>query len=356
MRIVPGQSGHRSSTEMRIVMSKVSFLGAGSWGTALAIMLAENGHEVTMWSAVAAEVEMLSKYHEHKDRLPGVKLPESVVITDDLEKACKGYDLIVFSVASPFVRSTAQKAVAYVPDGQKIVNVGKGIEDDTLKTLRDIICEEIPSADVCVLSGPSHAEEVSIGMPTTVVVGAASKETAVFVQEIFMNDRFRVYTSPDIIGIELGGSIKNVIALAAGVCDGLGFGDNTKAALITRGITEIARLGVAMGGKMETFCGLSGIGDLIVTCTSNHSRNHNAGYLIGKGKTMDEAMKEVNQVVEGVYSAKAAYNLAKKYNVSMPIVEQINKVLFENEPATDAIKNLLSRDKCHEYPDLGWTE
>lgn len=335
-------------------MSKVSFLGAGSWGTALAIMLAKNGHSVTLWSAVDAEVKMLSEYREHKDRLPGVKLPETVVVTDNLEEACKGYDLIVFSVASPYVRDTAEKAAGFLPEGQRIVNVAKGIEDNTFKTLRDIICEEIPGADVSVLSGPSHAEEVSIDMPTTVVVGSENEKSAALIQEIFMNDTFRVYISPDITGIELGGSIKNVIALAAGVCDGLGFGDNTKAALITRGIAEIARLGVAMGGKLETFGGLSGIGDLIVTCTSSHSRNHNAGYLIGKGRTMKEAMDEVNQVVEGVYSAKAAYGLAKKYNVSMPIVEQVNKVLFENVPATEAIKNLLTRDKCNEYPDLGW--
>lgn len=335
-------------------MSKVSFLGAGSWGTALAIMLAKNGHSVTLWSAVDAEVKMLSEYREHKDRLPGVKLPETVVVTNNLEQACKGYDLIVFSVASPYVRDIAGKAAGFLPEGQRIVNVAKGIEDNTFKTLRDIICEEIPGADVSVLSGPSHAEEVSIDMPTTVVVGSKNEKSAVFIQEIFMNDTFRVYISPDITGIELGGSIKNVIALAAGVCDGLGFGDNTKAALITRGIAEIARLGVAMGGKLETFGGLSGIGDLIVTCTSSHSRNHNAGYLIGKGRTMKEAMDEVNQVVEGVYSAKAAYGLAKKYNVSMPIVEQVNKVLFEDVPATEAIKNLLARDRCNEYPDIVW--
>ena len=335
-------------------MSKVSFLGAGSWGTALAIMLAKNGHSVTLWSAIDAEIKMLSEYREHKDRLPGVRLPETVVVTNNLEEACKGYDLVVFSVASPYVRDTAKKAAAFLPEGQRILNVAKGIEDSTFKTLRDIICKEIPGADVSVLSGPSHAEEVSIDMPTTVVVGSENEKSAALIQEIFMNDTFRVYISPDITGIELGGSIKNVIALAAGVCDGLGFGDNTKAALITRGIAEITRLGVAMGGNVETFGGLSGIGDLIVTCTSSHSRNHNAGYLIGKGRTMKEAMDEVKQVVEGVYSAKAAYGLAKKYNVSMPIVEQVNKVLFENVPATEAIKNLLSREKCNEYPDLGW--
>ncbi|HBA97670.1 MAG TPA: NAD(P)H-dependent glycerol-3-phosphate dehydrogenase [Lachnospiraceae bacterium] len=335
-------------------MSKVSFLGAGSWGTALAVMLARHGHNVTLWSAVDSEVKMLKENREHKDRLPGVKLPETVVITDNLEEACTGYDLIVFSVASPYIRETARRAAAYVPEGQHIVNVAKGIEEDSLKTLREIICEEMPGRDVSVLSGPSHAEEVSVGMPTTVVAGSRNEASAAFIQEIFMNDVFRVYISPDVTGIELGGSIKNVIALAAGVSDGLGFGDNTKAALITRGIAEIARLGIAMGARTETFAGLSGIGDLIVTCTSNHSRNHNAGYFIGKGKSVKEAMEEVNQVVEGVYSAKAAFCLAKKYNVSMPIVEQINKVLFEDLPATEAIKNLLTREKCNEYPGMEW--
>lgn len=337
-------------------MSKVSFLGAGSWGTALAIMLAKNGHDVTLWSAVEAEINMLSEYREHRDRLPGVKLPDSIVLTRDLQEACTGFDLLVFAVASPFVRQTAQKACPYVAEGQCIVNVAKGIENDTLHTLRDVILQEIPQAEVAVLSGPSHAEEVAVGIPTTVVVGSVKKDTAELIQEIFMNDMFRVYTSSDIIGIELGGSIKNVIALAAGVVDGIGLGDNTRAALMTRGITEISRLGVKMGGHMETFMGLSGIGDLIVTCTSQHSRNHTAGVLIGKGYTAEAAMKEVKQVVEGVHSAKAAMELARKYEVSMPIVEQINKVLFENLPVLDAIHGLLVRDKCNEYPGLDWKE
>lgn len=337
-------------------MSKVSFLGAGSWGTALAIMLAKHGHQVVMWSKVESEVTMLLENREHKNRLPGVKLPESIVITSDLKEACTDMDLIVFSVASPFVRSVAKDACSLIPQGQKIVNVAKGIEEESLNTLRDIIVEEIPQADVSVLSGPSHAEEVAVEMPTTVVVGSTSKSTAIFIQEIFMNDYFRVYISPDIIGIELGGSVKNVIALAAGACDGLGCGDNTKAALITRGIAEISRLGVAMGAKMETLGGLSGIGDLIVTCTSKHSRNHNAGYLIGKGYTVEEALEEVKQVVEGVYSAKAVRKLAKEYNVSMPIVEELCHVLFEGAKASDSIKNLLTRDRCMEYPDLGWLD
>ena len=337
-------------------MSKVSFLGAGSWGTALAIMLAKNGHDVTLWSAIESEIDMLAEYREHKNRLLGAKLPDSIKLTKDLKEACTGYDLIVFAVASPFVRQTAKNASQYITEGQRIVNVAKGIENDTLCTLRDVILAEMPQADVSVLSGPSHAEEVAVGVPTTVVVGSVKRESAELVQEIFMNDRFRVYTSSDIIGIELGGSIKNVIALAAGVIDGMGFGDNTRAALITRGITEISRLGVKMGGRMETFMGLSGIGDLIVTCTSEHSRNHTAGYLIGKGYTTEAAMKEVNQVVEGVHSARAAMALAQKYQVSMPIVEQINKVLFENLPILDAVHGLLVRDKCNEYPGLDWNE
>ncbi len=337
-------------------MSKVIFLGAGSWGTALAIMLAKMGHEVILWSKVEAEVSMLQEYREHRDRLPGIKLPESILVTTDMELACQGADLLVFAVASPFVRSVAREAARFIPAGQKIVNVAKGIEEDTLMTLRDILVEELPEADISVLSGPSHAEEVALEMPTTVVVGSARKSTAIFIQEVFMNERFRVYITPDIIGIELGGSVKNVIALAAGACDGMGCGDNTKAALITRGITEITRLGIAMGAKMETLGGLSGIGDLIVTCTSEHSRNHNAGFLIGKGYSVEEALAEVKQVVEGFNSARAVKKLAEKYQVSMPIVEVINRVFFEGLDAREAINILLTRDKCKEYPDLGWLE
>ena len=335
-------------------MSKVSLLGAGSWGTALAILLANNGHEVTLWSAVKDEVDMLSEHREHKDRLPGVILPENISITADLEAACTEKELIVFSVASPYVRQTAKNASPFIRDGQIIVNVAKGIEESTLYTISDILEEEIPQAKVAVLSGPSHAEEVSKGIPTTVVIGCKCKETAHFAQDIFMSPVFRVYTSPDVIGIELGGSLKNVIALAAGIVDGLGYGDNTKAALMTRGIAEMSRLGIKMGGQMETFSGLSGVGDLIVTCTSLHSRNRNAGYLIGQGRTMKEAMDEVKQVVEGVYSAKAALGLAKKYECSMPIVEQINEVLFEDKPAKVALCDLLERERQTEYPTLEW--
>lgn len=336
-------------------MSKVSVIGAGSWGTALAILLEKNGHEVTLWSHREEEAKELAKSREHKSKLPGVQIPERIEITGNLESALQAKDVLVFAVPSVAVRSTAKKVAPYVKKGQLIVNVAKGIEETTLMTLTDIIEEEIPGAKGCVLSGPSHAEEVSRGLPTTCVVGAKDKETAEFLQNVFMSPVFRVYISPDILGIELGGALKNVIALAAGTADGLGYGDNTKAALITRGITEIARLGIAMGAKADTFYGLSGIGDLIVTCASKHSRNRKAGYLMGQGRSMQQAMDEVNMVVEGVYSAKAGLALSQKYKVEMPIIEQVNKVLFEGKAPATAVKELMVRDKKIESWDSTWT-
>lgn len=335
-------------------MKKVSVIGAGSWGSALAVLLANNGHEVTLWTHDPHEIEMLSTKREQQEKLPGVKLPDNIVIEADLETALTDEDVVVMAVPSPVVRTVAKQMSPFVKDGQIIVNVAKGIEDVTYKTLSDIIEEEIPNAEVCVLSGPSHAEEVGIGIPTTVVIGAKNKKTAEMLQDVFMNKVFRVYTSSDIIGIELGGALKNVIALAAGTVDGLGYGDNTKAALMTRGIAELTRLGEAMGGKPETFSGLTGVGDLIVTCTSVHSRNRKAGYLMGKGMTADEAMKEVKMVVEGVYSAKAALGLAKKRNVSVPIVEAVNRVLFENADPKEEVSNLLLREKKQEHTNLEW--
>lgn len=335
-------------------MHQVTVLGAGTWGTALAILLCNNGHKVTLWSKLEKEVAALNADRDNIPNLPGARLQKEVCVTGDLAEALEAPELIVFAVASPFVRSTAKLAKEYIKPGQMIVNVGKGIEESTMKTLTEVIREELPDADVAVLSGPSHAEEVSRGIPTTCVVGATTKKTASFIQDIFMTEFFRVYTNPDITGIELGGSIKNVIALAAGVADGLGFGDNTKAALMTRGIAEIMRLGTAMGCRTETFAGLSGIGDLIVTCTSKHSRNRNAGYLIGKGYSMEEAMKEVNQVVEGVFCAKAALALSKKYQVQMPIVEQVNLVLFEHKDPRTAVSDLLLRDRTIENNSLEW--
>ena len=326
---------------------KIGIIGAGSFGLALGVLLNNNGHKVTIWSRGTNEKEFneVVKTRENKSKLPGVLIPKEVDFTKDIEKAVKENELIVLAVPSPGMRSTARMIKDFVTDGKIIVNVTKGIEADTLMTMSDIIEAEIPNCKVCILSGPTHAEEVGRGMPTSIVAGAKEKSTAEFVQNVFMNESFRVYTSPDIIGIEIGSSLKNVIALAAGVADGLGYGDNTKAAIITRGIAEITRLGIKMGGKVETFAGLTGIGDLIVTCASMHSRNRRAGILIGQGKTMDEAMAEVKMVVEGVHSAKAAMQLAKKYDVELPIIEQVNEILFNNKPAKEAVKGLMLRDK-----------
>lgn len=335
-------------------MAKVSILGGGTWGIALATLLCKNGHEVTVWSALEKEIAMLRDTHEHQ-MLPGVKIPLELKYTLEKEEAVREKDLIVMAVASRFTRKTAHDFSSLIKQGQVIVNVAKGIEDETLMTLTQVIEDEIPQGDVAVLSGPSHAEEVGRGLPTTVVVGAKSRETAEFIQNIFMSPVFRVYTSPDVLGIELGSSLKNVVALAAGIADGLGYGDNAKAALITRGIMEISRLGTAMGGKAETFSGLTGIGDLIVTCASMHSRNRRAGILIGQGKTYQEAMDEVQQVVEGVYSAKAAMKLAEKYQVQLPIIEQVNQVLFEGKNAAQAVKELMLRDKKSEVSVANWT-
>ena len=335
-------------------MAKVSVIGAGSWGTALAVLLHGNGHEVTVWSFSQAEIDMLTGEREQKDKLPGVRVPEDIVITGDMEEAVKGKEVVVIAVPSPAIRSTARKCAPFATEGQIFVDVAKGIEEDTLMTMTQIIAEEIPQANVAVLSGPSHAEEVGRGIPTTIVVGAKDKHTAVYLQNIFMTEKFRVYISSDMIGIELGGALKNVVALAAGAADGLGYGDNTKAALITRGIAEISRLGIAMGGHYETFCGLTGMGDLIVTCTSKHSRNRKAGFLIGQGYSYQEAMDEVKMVVEGVYSAKAAIALGRKYQVSLPIIEKVNAVLFEGMSAADAVKELMLRDKTIEHSLVDW--
>ena len=332
-------------------MAKIGMIGAGSWGTALTWLLTNNGHQVTVWSALENEIEMLKREREQKEKLPGVILSEDTVFTTRLSEAVEGQDLLVLAVPSPFTRSTAGQLKELVKEGQIIVNVAKGIEETTLMTLSQIIEEEIPQAEVAVLSGPSHAEEVGKGMPTAIVAGAYRKKTAEYIQNIFMSEVFRVYASPDVLGIELGAALKNVVALAAGIADGLGCGDNTKAALITRGIAEITRLGMKMGGHFESFYGLSGIGDLIVTCASMHSRNRRAGILIGKGYSMDEAMREVKMVVEGVYSAKAAMGLAARYDVPLPIIEQVNEVLFNGKSARQAMNDLMVRDKKIEITD-----
>lgn len=337
-------------------MACVGVIGAGSWGTALALLLHKNGHDITVWSIDEKEVQLLSTEREHKSKLPGVKLPEDMKFTSNLEDAIKGKDFMVLAVPSPFTRSTAKKMCPFVTEGQIIVDVAKGIEESTLMTLSQQIEEEIPQANVAVLSGPSHAEEVGRGLPTAVVIGAKTKETAEYLQDKFANEVFRVYISPDRLGMELGGSLKNVIALAAGIADGMGYGDNTKAALITRGIAEISELGVKMGGAAESFNGLTGIGDLIVTCASVHSRNRKAGFLMGQGKSMEEAMEEVQMVVEGVYSTKAAVKLGEKYGVAMPIVNKVNEVLFEGKNPQDAVNELMLRDFKAEHMATPWKE
>ena len=335
-------------------MANVGIMGAGGWALGLAMTLNRNNHKVTVWSKVKAELDAIRETGQNERSLPGVMIPKEIVLSEDLKSLAENNDILIMAVASPYVRSTAKELSLTGVKNLKIVNVAKGIEEGTLRTMTQIIEEEIPDCKTAVLSGPSHAEEVSRFLPTTCVVGADNKESAEYIQNLFMNEYFRVYTSPDVLGIELGGALKNVVALAAGIADGLGYGDNTKAALITRGIHEITRLGLAMGGKIESFTGLTGIGDLIVTCASMHSRNRRAGILIGQGKTMQEAMDEVKMVVEGVYSAKAAMKLAKKYNVEVPIIEQVNLILFEDKKASEALKDLMGRDKKAEATTLEW--
>nr|WP_297764181.1 NAD(P)H-dependent glycerol-3-phosphate dehydrogenase [uncultured Butyrivibrio sp.] len=337
---------------------EIGIIGAGSWGIALGYLLKNNGHNITIWSRRQETVDKLRAYHGNEDKLPGVILDDSVKFTCSMEEAIKDKDIIVLVVPSSHMRETVRQMKPYMNSTdehpQIIVNCSKGIEEQSLMVMSDVILDELPGSQVCVLSGPSHAEEVGKGMPTSIVVGAFDKETARLVQNVFMSNVFRVYISPDMLGIEIGAALKNVIALASGIADGYGLGDNAKAALITRGIAEIGRLGMAMGGKFETFSGLSGIGDLVVTCASMHSRNRRAGILIGQGKSMQEAMDEVKMVVEGVYSAKAARLLAEKYEVEMPIVTAVNQVLFEGKSPEEALNDLMIRDKKIESSNLDW--
>lgn len=327
---------------------KISVIGSGSWGTAIAILLSSRGHDVYLWSWIQEETDRLAHDRENKEFLPGVKFPDTIHCTHDMGECTNGAELIITAAPSPATRTTAKQLAPHVKEGQKIVNISKGMEEGTLLRLSQVYKQEVPQADVSVMSGPSHAEEVSRGLPTTNVVASESIETAKFIQDIFMGDMFRVYTSTDIIGVELGGALKNVIALCAGISDGLGYGDNTKAALMTRGLAEIARLGTAMGARQETFMGLSGVGDLIVTCTSMHSRNRRAGILLGEGKTLQETLDAVHMVVEGVNTATAAYELSKKYNVTMPIVTEAYNILFKGTNAREAVLNLMTREKREE--------
>ena len=328
-------------------MANIGIIGAGTWAYALALLLNKNGHRITLWSALAHEIEALASKREHP-ALSGVSLAVDVRLTQELTDVVNDSDVLVLAVASPYVRASAAALAPLVAPGQIIVNVAKGIEEGSLKTMSQVIEDEIPQANVAVLSGPSHAEEVARLIPTTIVVGAKDKQAAEYLQGIFMNEAFRVYINYDVLGIELGAAIKNVIALAAGICDGLGYGDNSKAALITRGIAEISRLGVAMGASAATFYGLSGIGDLIVTCASIHSRNRRAGILLGQGKSLAEALATVQMVVEGVHSAKAALALAEKYAVDTPIIAQTNAILFAGKDPAQAVRELMLRDKKEE--------
>ncbi len=331
---------------------KIGVIGGGSWGTALAILLSEKGYQVEMWLRDKLQVEEIENSRENKKYLPNVKLPCNLKVTNDLEKVSFNKEVILLSVPTHGVRETLYNCKRYMNKDQIIVNVAKGIENDSLLRISEIVKEILPQNKYSILSGPSHAEEVAKNMPTTVVSASENKAVAEFVQDLFITPFFRVYTNPDVAGVELGGSLKNVIALGAGISDGLGCGDNTKAALMTRGIIEMARLGEKMGANTSTFAGLSGIGDLIVTCTSMHSRNRRAGILIGEGKTLEQSIKTVGMVVEGIKTTKSAYELAEKYGVIMPITKEIHGVLYEGKDVKNSVINLMLRDRKHEMEDV----
>ena len=324
---------------------KIGVLGAGTWGIALARMLCNAGNDVSVWSAVETEIDMLSSSRKHPN-LPGVELPDRIVYTKDIANICADKDILVFAVPSMFVRATAQKVAPYLASGQIIVDVAKGIEERTLYTMTEVIADEIknPTIKLVALSGPTHAEEVVQDLPSAIISASSDISAAETVQKIFNTDRMRVYTNDDIRGVELCGALKNVIALASGIATGLGCGDNTKAALITRGIAEISRLGMAMGCKEYTFGGLAGIGDLIVTSTSVHSRNNHCGMLIGQGVSVKEAIKQVGMVVEGINALPAAVSLAKKYGVEMPIVATVDAIVSGGVDVSTAIDRLMGRE------------
>lgn len=326
---------------------KISVIGSGGWGTALAILLQKKGHKVTLWSWQKEESDRLKEDRENKAYLPGIIIPDEIEYTYSLKEAIEKAETIVTVLPSHKLREYAKEMAPYVGN-RLIINCTKGLEQGTYKTMSECIREEIKDARVAVLTGPSHAEEVARFIPTAVVASSFDMECAKEAQEIFMCDALRVYTNSDLMGVEIGGALKNVIALCAGMIDGLSYGDNTKAALMTRGLAEITRLGVAMGAKRETFMGLTGIGDLIVTCTSMHSRNRRAGILLGQGKSLDETLKEIKMVTEGITTCSAAYELAKKMGVEMPIVNEAYSVLYENKDPKSAVLDLMIRDKKEE--------
>lgn len=335
-------------------MAKVAVYGAGSWGTALAVSLSKAEHVVALIGRNQDEMELMNQDRENRRYLPGVRLPANVIPTADLDYL--NVDMVVFSVPSHGVRQAAQKVRPFLKEGSIIVNTAKGLEEGTHLRLSQVLAEELPGHRIAVLSGPSHAEEVGLGMPTTVVV-ASDLDTAGKVQDLMMTPDLRVYTNQDLVGVEIGGALKNVIALCTGIADGLGFGDNTQAALMTRGLAEIARLGTVMGGHPLTFAGLAGVGDLIVTCTSRHSRNRRAGAALGQGKPLAEVLDEIGMVVEGVRTTRAAYELGQAEQISMPITEQAFKVLFEGLDPQVAVNDLMMRDKKPELEEpavIGW--
>ena len=331
---------------------KIAVIGGGSWGTALAISLSGNGHVIKLWDIDKTHLEELSKNRENIRYLPEVKFPDNLHVSFSEEEAIDGADIVLFSAPAQHFRSALEGALPYLKPEMILVNVAKGIEQKSLKRMSEIAREKLPDARYVVFSGPSHAEEVGRGLPTTVVAASEERELAEIIQDVFMSESLRVYTNSDVIGVELGGALKNINALGAGISDGMGYGDNAKAALMTRGITEIARIGVKLGANLSTFSGLTGIGDLIVTCTSMHSRNRRCGILIGEGMKPSEATKKVGMVVEGMYTTEAAYQLAQRVGVEMPITENIYHVINERIDAREAVKSLMGRQKKHETEDL----
>lgn len=328
-------------------MAKIVILGSGGFGLSLAVMTERSaGHDVTVWSKFQSEIDDIRSHGEHTQKLPGVPVSESIAMTSDIS-CIKGCDILIFGIPSTFVRDVARLAAPYIDDHMVVVNTGKGLEEGSLKTLSEVINEEIKTDKLVILSGPSHAEEVARCIPTTIAAASKNIETAEYIQKELGNGNLRIYISKDVIGCELGGALKNVIALSVGICDGMGYGDNTKAALMTRGIHEMARLGKAAGADVTTFSGLTGLGDLIVTCTSMHSRNRRAGILIGQGVSPEDAVKKVG-TVEGYFCCKAAYDLSRKLGVEMPITEQLNKILFHGGDVRESFTALMNRPQIHE--------
>ncbi|MDM8533562.1 NAD(P)H-dependent glycerol-3-phosphate dehydrogenase [Clostridiaceae bacterium HSG29] len=329
----------------------IAVIGSGSWGTALANLLSIKGNDVKVWGRNIDYMKEINKTKINRKYLPNAKLNEILEFSSDIDYVLKDCEIIVFAVASQAVKKVLEKYKNLIGN-QVIVNVAKGIDIESLKTISQIVKEILPENRYVVLSGPSHAEEVSLKMPTTIVSASEKREDAEFIQDLFTTDYLRVYSNPDVIGVEVAGSLKNIIAIGAGISDGLGYGDNAKAALMTRGILEIAKLGMILGGKEDTFKGLTGIGDLIVTCTSMHSRNRKCGILLGKGKSLEEAVKEIGMVVEGASTIKAAYKLAEKHDVYMPITKELYRILYENKDPRDSVDKLMLRRNKHEFEDL----